>query len=191
MTLPELRTARLCLRIPGPEAAARVVTYYRENAEHFAPTAPPVPAGQLDVAWWEERLQARQAEFSEDKSARFVAFAGDDPDAPVVGTAGLGPHIRGPFQATLLGYGIAARYEGQGLMTEAVSAVIQFAFGPLRLHRVMANHLPDNHRSAALLRRLGFVVEGFAPNYLYINGAWRDHVLNALTNPTPMVPPAG
>jgi ribosomal-protein-alanine N-acetyltransferase len=33
------------------------------------------------------------------------------------------------------------------------------------------------------LQRLGFRVEGLARNYLYINGAWRDHVLTALTYP--------
>ena len=51
----------------------------------------------------------------------------------------------------------------------------------LRLHRVQANHLPENQRSARLLQRLGFRVEGLAREYLYINGAWRDHVLTALT----------
>ena len=39
------------------------------------------------------------------------------------------------------------------------------------------------HVSAALLARLGFVREGLARDYLYIGNAWRDHVLNALTNP--------
>ena len=46
----------------------------------------------------------------------------------------------------------------------------------------MANYMPDNLRSAALLKRLGFEVEGLAKNYLYINGQWRDHVLTSLTN---------
>ena len=51
------------------------------------------------------------------------------------------------------------------------------------LHRIQANHLPENARSAALLARLGFVREGLAKDYLFIGNAWRDHVLNALTNP--------
>jgi len=56
-------------------------------------------------------------------------------------------------------------------------------FESLRLHRVQANHLPENLRSARLLQRLGFRVEGSAHAYLFINGAWRDHVLTALTYP--------
>jgi ribosomal-protein-alanine N-acetyltransferase len=64
-----------------------------------------------------------------------------------------------------------------------VNAVVGFAFETLRLHRVMANYQPINERSGKLLRRLGFVTEGYARDYLFINGAWRDHVLTALTSP--------
>jgi ribosomal-protein-alanine N-acetyltransferase len=44
----------------------------------------------------------------------------------------------------------------------------------------MANFRPENDRSRRLLQRLGFVEEGFARNYLFIDGAWRDHVLTSL-----------
>lgn len=47
----------------------------------------------------------------------------------------------------------------------------------------MANYVPTNERSGRLLRRLGFTVEGYARDYLFIDGAWRDHVLTSLTNP--------
>jgi ribosomal-protein-alanine N-acetyltransferase len=67
-------------------------------------------------------------------------------------------------------------------MSEALRATIAHVFGTLKLHRIMANHLPENTRSAALLKKLGFAVEGYARDYLFIAGAWRDHVLTALTN---------
>ncbi|MFD2447620.1 GNAT family N-acetyltransferase [Vogesella fluminis] len=67
-------------------------------------------------------------------------------------------------------------------MREAVEAVIAFAFGTLKLHRVQANYQPENERSAALLKRLGFQIEGHARDYLFLNGAWRDHVLTSLIN---------
>jgi ribosomal-protein-alanine N-acetyltransferase len=51
------------------------------------------------------------------------------------------------------------------------------------LHRVQANHLEENERSARVLARVGFAREGLARNYLFINGRWRDHVLNARLNP--------
>jgi ribosomal-protein-alanine N-acetyltransferase len=67
-------------------------------------------------------------------------------------------------------------------MFEALSAAIDYAFRELNIHRIMANHLLDNERSARLLQRLGFVREGVAKDYLRIDGVWRDHVLNSLTN---------
>ena len=45
----------------------------------------------------------------------------------------------------------------------------------------MANYMPINFRSAKLLHRLGFTVEGYAKNYLLINNRWEDHVLTALS----------
>lgn len=67
-------------------------------------------------------------------------------------------------------------------MTEAPAACIDFAFDARRLHRIQANDRPDNDRSARLLARLGFEREGYANDYLFIDGAWRDQVLTARLN---------
>lgn len=68
-------------------------------------------------------------------------------------------------------------------MHEALEAGLAWAFGELDLHRVMANHLPRNQRSARLLQRLGFEREGYARDYLRIAGQWEDHVLTAKIRP--------
>ena len=68
-------------------------------------------------------------------------------------------------------------------MREALLATNNFMFDVMRMHRIMANHRPENERSARLLQRLGFTREGLARDYLYIDGAWRDHVLTSLVNP--------
>ncbi len=68
-------------------------------------------------------------------------------------------------------------------MVEAVLAAVRFAFERLRLHRVMANYMPHNQRSGAVLRSAGFTVEGYARDYLLIDGRWQDHVLTAISNP--------
>ena len=70
-------------------------------------------------------------------------------------------------------------------MKRIVALAIDYGFNELGLHRIMANHMPDNERSAGLLKSLGFEREGYAREYLYINGRWEDHVLNALINPDP------
>jgi ribosomal-protein-alanine N-acetyltransferase len=68
-------------------------------------------------------------------------------------------------------------------------AVITKAFAPaINLHRIQAAVRPNNARSLAVLQRLGFREEGLAQDYLFIDGAWRDHRLFAVTNPG-FVPP--
>jgi ribosomal-protein-alanine N-acetyltransferase len=106
-----------------------------------------------------------------------------DVATPIIGTCNYTNIVRGPFQACHLGYQIARQWEGQGLMAEALRATNAFAFDTLRLHRIMANYRPENVRSAQLLERLGFAREGVAKDYLFINGAWCDHVLTSLTHP--------
>ena len=105
------------------------------------------------------------------------------PDGPVVGLANFTQIVRGAFMACSLGYSIDEDRQGQGLMRETLEHAIAYVFDELGLHRVQASYLPTNERSGGLLRRLGFVVEGYARDYIYINGAWRDHVLTARTNP--------
>jgi [ribosomal protein S5]-alanine N-acetyltransferase len=70
-----------------------------------------------------------------------------------------------------------------GIATERVRlvAAMQADVADL-LSRIMANHRPENTRSANLLAKLGFEREGLARAYLRINGAWADHVLTSLIN---------
>lgn len=114
----------------------------------------------------------------------------------LVGVVNLNEIVRGIFLSAYLGYYGYPDGAGQGRMTEAVRLAVAHAFGPLGLHRVEANIQPENARSLALVRRLGFRREGYSPGYLFIDGAWRDHERWALLNqPVPAAPacapPAG
>ena len=121
----------------------------------------------------------------------FALFpASPTPESPILGWINLTNVVRGVFQACYMGYKLDRRMQGQGYMTEAARAVVDFAFDTLLLHRIMANYMPHNQRSAALLRRLGFTIEGVARDYLYIAGDWRDHVLTSLVNPRATPPQA-
>ena len=64
-------------------------------------------------------------------------------------------------------------------MTAAVQALLPFAFDTLRLHRVEAACIPTNDASIRLLEKCGFAREGYAREYLCINGIWQDHLLYA------------
>jgi ribosomal-protein-alanine N-acetyltransferase len=76
----------------------------------------------------------------------------------------------------------ATRASSSALITEALMAAIKYVFEELNLHRVMANYMPGNEKSAKLLQRLGFKVEGHARDYLRLAGDWQDHTLTALVN---------
>jgi ribosomal-protein-alanine N-acetyltransferase len=83
----------------------------------------------------------------------------------------------GDFEACTLSFLLDRRFEGRGLMRGLLDPVLPEVMARHRLHRVMATHLPENLRSAALLKRLGFVVEGYARDFVKVNGHWRDNVL--------------
>lgn len=93
----------------------------------------------------------------------------------IVGVINLSEVARGFFQSAYMGYYGMAGMTGRGLMSEAVSLVVTEAFQGLGLHRVEANIQPGNEPSRALVKRLGFRLEGYSPRYLRIDGEWRDH----------------
>jgi ribosomal-protein-alanine N-acetyltransferase len=174
-----LEGTRVIVRLPEQRDAPAIVRYFSENAHHLAEFSP-APPEYADPALWKLRIETMRRQFHDDASCLTFLFERDD--TTVIGTANLSEFIRGPFQAAYLGYSVAKAREGQGLMHEALQLLIGFAFADLHLHRIMANHMPRNERSAALLRRLGFVRDGLAREYLRINGVWEDHVLTSLTN---------
>ena len=161
---------------PGHEEI--LVEYYRINETHFQKWSPSVPKAYHTLDSWERRLEERQIEFENSVSAHFIGT--DEAETYVIGTCSLSNIVRGVFQACHMGYSVAEVYEGQGMMKKIVAHAIDFAFDELNLHRVMANHMPDNQRSARLLKSLDFEQEGYSRDYLLINGCWEDHVLNAL-----------
>lgn len=176
-----LNTERLRLLIPGPAYAEPVLEYFVRNRSHLEPWEPQRVRGFYTVKFWRDQLAFSRDEAEAGLSGRyFLIDAGRlGRDALVVGTANFTSVVDGVFAACVLGYGLDANKEGQGLMYEALARLIP-AFAQARhLHRVMANYRPENTRSGRLLERLGFIVEGLARDYLYIDGAWRDHVLTA------------
>jgi ribosomal-protein-alanine N-acetyltransferase len=103
-------------------------------------------------------------------------------DGVVVGRATLSDIVAGVFCSCHLGYWVSEGHNGRGLATTAVGEIMRIAFGELGLHRVEAGTMPHNVRSRAVLERNGFVRYGYAPAYLRIGGAWRDHVLYQALN---------
>lgn len=96
-------------------------------------------------------------------------------DGVIVGSINLSQIFRGGFQNAYLGYHVGAQYSNQRHMTEAIQLVLRYSFEHLKLHRLEANIQPGNVASIALVKRAGFVREGYSRRYLKICGRWRDH----------------
>jgi ribosomal-protein-alanine N-acetyltransferase len=180
-THPTIQTARLTVRMPSERDASAIARYYRENAKHLAPTSPPRSADFTTENHWLSKIPEYRADFEQDQAIRLFLFDRTD-DRNVLGSVGFTNFIRGPLQACNLGYALSKSGQGHGLMFEALQPAIRYVFDELKLHRIMAGHLPENERSARLLNRLGFVIEGRAKDYLFINGSWQDHILTSLVN---------
>lgn len=175
-------TERLLLRLPRAAEAPELVRFYLANHEHLQAWSPTFPADFFTEAFWREQARLRRLDFRAGREARTFLFPRDRPDR-VIGQLSLTQIARGAFEACTLGYGLAADAQGRGYMVEAVRAAVAYAFQELGLHRVMAAYMPRNRRSAAVLRRAGFTVEGYARDYLLIDGRWEDHVMTSITNP--------
>ena len=177
-----IETDRLIIRLAEATEVPEIVRYYRENHDHLQPFSPTFGGEQVDEAAWREQVIERQLELSRHESFRAFIFLRVAPQR-IAGNINLTQVVRGAFQSCVLGYNLEEAAQGRGYMTEAVRATVQFAFSEWKLHRVAASYMPRNARSAAVLERCGFRVEGTAPAYLRINGAWEDHVLTAVINP--------
>src|SRR5688572_7467976 len=180
--VPRLETARLLLTLPGPDDVDEVLAFGERNREHLAPWSPPLPPGADTREGALRRIERMHDELRARSSVRFWLRRAAEPHGPFVGSVSLSQIYLGPFRACNLGYQLDHAAVGQGLMHEALTRVIGYAFIERNLHRIMANYVPANERSERVLRRLGFVVEGYARDYLFIGGQFRDHVLTALTN---------
>jgi [ribosomal protein S5]-alanine N-acetyltransferase len=182
MQFIEIETERLILSLLEPDKADMVCKFLHTNWEHLRPWSPAPAEDYFDQTYWQEKLAQDRQDYIEGKSL-CLFIAPRQREWSILGWCNFTQIVRGPFQACYLGYCLGKSAVGQGIMYEALQSAIACVFDHLELHRIMANYMPINARSGKLLQRLGFRVEGYAYDYLSINGAWRDHILTSLTNP--------
>ena len=176
-----LSTARLSISLPRADQVPAMLDFVTRNREHLKPWNPPEPEGLYTLTYWHDVVAKTAAAFDAKSAIRFWITPHEHPDR-VVGSIGYSQIARGCFCSCVLGYQIDREYQGRGLMSEALRTTNRFMFDEQKLHRIAANYRPENVRSGRLLAKLGFRIEGFARDYLFIDGVWRDHILTSIAN---------
>jgi ribosomal-protein-alanine N-acetyltransferase len=173
--LPSVMGEGVMLRRPQVTDHAEWAALREQSREFLTPWEPTWPADDLSRSAFRRRIRRYTEDLRSDQSYAFLIFRNSD--GRLVGGLTLANVRRGVAQAGSLGYWMGLPYVRHGYMTAAVRALIPFAFGTLRLHRIEAACIPTNTASIRLLENTGFIREGYAREYLCINGTWQDHLL--------------
>ena len=176
-TSPRLLSERLELRLPVKADYIPWVTTRREGADFLKPWEP-IRSRDYDArssfasrAGWAHRAAKAKTAFP------FLIIGGRD--GCLLGALTLDNVRYGPAKAGTVGYWIGPEFARQGVMSEALGMVVDFAFDRLDISRIEAACLPENDASRGVLEKAGFKYEGVAQSYLQIAGRWRTHVLYA------------
>jgi [ribosomal protein S5]-alanine N-acetyltransferase len=149
------------------------------SASHsfLQPWEPTWPSGDLTSAAFRRRILRYSREMERDEAYPFLILRVSD--GALLGGINFTNVRRGAASMASLGYWMAKAHAGQGHLTLALGIMIPIAFASLKIRRIEAACLPDNKASIRVLEKAGFMQEGYARDYLAIDGAWRDHLLFA------------
>ncbi|MGL4637389.1 MAG: GNAT family N-acetyltransferase [Beijerinckiaceae bacterium] len=172
-----IETGHLLIRPPALKDYAEWTALRRQSREFLQPWEPVWPADDLLESAFRKRIRRYNTEIDEDETYPFFLFERET--GRLLGGLTLTNLRRGAASMATLGYWMGAPHAGKGHMTHAVEAVLDISFGRLDLRRIEAACVPENAASLRLLTKVGFEKEGYAREYLAINGQWRDHVLFA------------
>jgi len=178
-----IETPRLLLHPLDATDARDLWTAVDASRSYLEPWLPWVPFN-IDLESSGRYAEASESDWDAARACRFsIRDKGTRRFLGVIGLEAFA-HLH---ESVELGYWLRQDVTGRGLMTEAGRAVLDWAFGPINAHRVRVAAATDNHRSLAVISRLGFRFEGIARQAERCNGRWLDHAVFALlaTDPRP------
>ncbi|GGX63307.1 GNAT family N-acetyltransferase [Saccharospirillum salsuginis] len=168
-----ITTTRLILRKPKPEDAAAFFKVYSHREAMRYWSTPPHSDIEETVKVIENSIRGWETKDYYDFSIQLAQ------GQSVIGKAAL-HNIHKSSRRAEVGYLLSPDYWGQGYMKEAMTALIEHAFGALEMRRLEADIDPDNAASRALLERLSFRKEGELRERWEIGGKITDSHLYGL-----------
>lgn len=178
-TFPTLETERLVLRAPRADDAPDIFRIMSDErvVRYFG--IPPMHSLEQAV----RRVEIFQSSFAAHEGIRWaITMRGED---RLIGTLGFWRLIKAHLRAEV-GYELAPERWGQGIMPEALGAVLRFGFTAMGLHSVEAQIDPANNGSRRVLEKLGFVQEGYFRESYYHpeEDRFSDTAVFSLLNPS-------
>ncbi len=177
------------LRVPAGEVRLRPIRmrdgaqWSRIRLSERAHLEPWEPTGDADwtvrhaVSSWPAMYSSLRSEARKGRMLPYVI----DVDGRFRGQLTIGNVTHGALRSAWIGYWVSREVIGGGVATGALALGLDHCFGPVTLHRVEATVRPENEASRAVLAKVGFREEGLLRRYLDVDGAWRDHLLVAMT----------
>ena len=99
----------------------------------------------------------------------------------VVGQLNIANILHGSVCSGTIGYWVSKSVAGRGVTPIAVALAADHFFEQLKMHRIEIDIRPENGPSLRVVEKLGFRQEGLKQRFIHIDGAWRDHLVFALT----------
>lgn len=161
-------------------AARQLLAYERENREVFSRFSPQRDDSYYTLANIQNHCE-KQTVLYEKKRKLPLVFSRKEESA-IVAQVYLSEILYGVSYSAKIGYSTAHKWQRQGIGTEAVESVLEYAFKKLKLHRIEATIMTKNYASLAFAASLGFVREGISREYLLLKGRWEDYYQLALLN---------
>jgi ribosomal-protein-alanine N-acetyltransferase len=174
---PELRTHRLLLR-ELTELDAPTLLEQRSDARIFKYLE---REPDTTIAQTLALLDLIKRNVTENKGITWGIVRPETPDV-LLGTIGLWRMIPEHHRSEI-GYALHPDYWQQGIMSEAMAAVLAFGFEALKLHSVEANVNPRNQASCRLLEKHGFVQEAYFRQNYFFRGQFLDSSIYSLLTP--------
>ncbi len=174
----ELHVGRVGLRPIKRRDASRWERLRRDNLDWLSPWESTRPPGTPGRGFGYRELIADLIRQGRDgRALPFVVTY----DGEMVGQLTVTGITWGSAKWAQVGYWIDRGHAGRGVMTLAVAMACDHCLLTMGLHRIEIAIRPENTASLRVVQKLGFRTIGLSPNYLHINGMWRDHLLHAVT----------
>ncbi|PWF71675.1 30S ribosomal protein S5 alanine N-acetyltransferase [Vibrio sp. T9] len=171
----------LLLRTAEIGDADMIAEYFQANREYLKPFEPKREEAFFSVNGWLQKL-IKLNELHR-MGLGYYCLLVRASSGEMLGTVSFSNLSRFPFYSCNVGYSLAEKAQGHGYMRRGLIMACDYMFNVQKLHRIQAGYMPHNKRSEAVLEHVGFNREGYAKDYLLINGEWQDHVLTSLINP--------